>query len=1653
MASSSVPNDSLEDQYAQLNLEEEEGGLLITGDDEEDQLDFDDRWCLVGKFLTGRIIDFDAMRHMMASLWQPGKGVYIKELDTNRYIFQFYHELDVQTVVDGSPWTFNRIPLVFHRLKKGDDPRSVHLHKLDMWVQIHDLRSGFMMDKVVRSAGAYVGAFVKSDPRNFNGIWRDFLRVRSTIDIEKPLKRRMKLSKENGEWIWANFKYEHLPTFCFICGVIGHSERACLKRFEKPIDEIVKPYGIGMRAVMKKKNYLIGAQWLRTGREEEKAMDGGGPSFAKADGGALNMPKIVEINRAKQGMMDSIGSLGKNIQNVNAGMVYKEIIAVSGDMIMGETNMASQLQHDAVCVIDSKKRRMEIAEGKATCDVEDAEVDSVEEFPMGSKNVLKEEVQLLGYGHNYVDVAITDDSGRRWRLTGLYGEPNRSLRKRTWDLIRMLKAKSNLPWCIVGDLNNVTSQSDKRGGNPYPNWLIDGFCDTLNECELFDMDLFGYPFTWERGRGSSEWVEVRIDRALVSQTWLDLFPSGKLWNLEVTTSDHCPLNLVLSHSAGAVKVRVFRFENSWLKEPLCFKIVEDVWSSNLDSHVLEKIKFCSEALLIWGKDYSGNFQERLNKCKAEMKKWKRGRDPLAVQQFKAAELEFNNVLLQKEVFWKQRSKQLWLREGDQNSKYFHAMASSRRRNNLIHKLRNADGGWVTWDDGLPNLMSTYFGQLFTPGLVEDHDVVGTVSGVVSQAQNTMLLEPISDEEIRRALFQMHPDKSPGPDGMTPGFFQKLWPVVGNDVRLLVRSFFDSGYFPPSLNETNIVLIPKKKNAEFMTDLRPISLCNVLYKVISKVLANRLKVVLPDVISESQSAFLPGRLISDNIMVSFEIMHYLKRKRLGKDGFMALKLDMSKAYDRVEWPFIESVLVRMGFDRRVIALIMFCVSTVRYKITHGGNTLGPIIPGRGLRQGDPLSPYLFLICAEGFSSLLKDYERRHQISGVRVARGAPIVSHMLFADDSYVYCKANVEEASSILQLLHVYELASGQQVNFSKSSIFFSKNTSADTRAQLCNMLQMTEASDNSFYLGLPCIMGRKKNAILGFLKEKMKKKIFNWESRFLSKAGKEVLIRSVAQALPSYAMSVFLLTKEICAELEGLMAKFWWKSQSNSTSKGVSWMSWKRLTKHKHAGGLGFRDLRDYNLSFLAKQGWRLLTNESSLVSRMYRARYYPNGSFLTATLGQNPSFIWRSIFEAKDVVKYGARRSIGTGQTISILNDPWLPDSSNPYVQSTHPALVDQQVDSLMCMEGHSWDLEVLDDLFVARDRDLIISIQLSDHSYVDRWSWSLETSGLFSVKSAYKYLQTAHGNWSVMDDIDGWKRLWKLEIPSKVLYFLWRAISGCLPTKVQLQTKHVHVDLLCPFCLNSVETISHVLMECRFAQSCWNLASPTVISGSPIDFGSWFMGVLDTQSSAVSVDAAMVSWSIWNARDDVLWKQKNCTAAGVFASARNVLQQWSVAHVQKSGPLLVFGPFSGVEQWQRPVSNYIKINVDGAIFEAEHKYGFGCVARDANGRLLEGISGSRLGDVGPEIAEVIGVKEALSWIKRNGWSEVEIESDALVVVQAVLGSVSMPSQFGYLVQDCRTLLSSLNSVSLNFVKLAQNRTLHCVARSVLFKLRSDF
>jgi hypothetical protein len=214
-------------------------------------------------------------------------------------------------------------------------------------------------------------------------------------------------------------------------------------------------------------------------------------------------------------------------------------------------------------------------------------------------------------------------------------------------------------------------------------------------------------------------------------------------------------------------------------------------------------------------------------------------------------------------------------------------------------------------------------------------VLNTVPVKVTQAMNEGLVAPFEKEEVKAALFQMFPTKAPGLDGMPAHFFQRYWDLCGDEVTEVVLRILRGEDDPSVINSTCIVLIPKVESLEELGQFRPISLCNVVYKIASKVMANRLKKVLPDVISEEQSAFVPGRLITDNIITAYECMHFIKKKRGRDSRFAALKLDMRKAYDRVEWSYLRAIMLRLGFHQMWVDSIMRLVTSVSFFVLFNG----------------------------------------------------------------------------------------------------------------------------------------------------------------------------------------------------------------------------------------------------------------------------------------------------------------------------------------------------------------------------------------------------------------------------------------------------------------------------------------------------------------------------------------------------------------------------------------------------------------------------------------------------------------------------------------------------------------------------------------------
>lgn len=431
--------------------------------------------------------------------------------------------------------------------------------------------------------------------------------------------------------------------------------------------------------------------------------------------------------------------------------------------------------------------------------------------------------------------------------------------------------------------------------------------------------------------------------------------------------------------------------------------------------------------------------------------------------------------------------------------------------------------------------------------------------------------------------------------------------------------------PARASDTAIVLIQKGPNPEELKDFRPISLCNVVYKIISKCLVNRLRPWLDSLISQEQSAFVPGRRITNNALIAFKCIHAIQNGIGDRQEFGAYKLDLAKAYDRVDRAFLQSLLEKLGFHHKWVQWVMSCVTSVRYTVRFNGAPFCPFTPTRGLRQGDLLLPYLFLLVADGLSTLIKHQEALGNLQGIRVCRRAPSVSHLLFADDSLLFFHANVAQATVVKSIIATFERCTGQLISPAKCSMLVNEDGDPSEVHQVRQVLGLQRIDFEAKYLGLPTPHGRIRRGILQPMEERFVKRMVSWKERDLSSAAKETLIKSVAEALPTYVMSVFKLPLTLCDDLMRQIRAFWWGS--NKGKRKVQPVPWQTMIKPKCYGGMGFKDLLLFNKALLAHQAWRFIHRPDSLCARVLKAKYYPHGALLDTMFAADASPTWRAI------------------------------------------------------------------------------------------------------------------------------------------------------------------------------------------------------------------------------------------------------------------------------------------------------------------------------------------------------------------------------------------------------------------------------------------
>nr|XP_023914532.1 uncharacterized protein LOC112026083 [Quercus suber] len=409
----------------------------------------------------------------------------------------------------------------------------------------------------------------------------------------------------------------------------------------------------------------------------------------------------------------------------------------------------------------------------------------------------------------------------------------------------------------------------------------------------------------------------------------------------------------------------------------------------------------------------------------------------------------------------------------------------------------------------------------------------------------------NDMEIKDDLWALKAFKALGLDGLHAGFFQKFWLIVGDSVKAEVRKAFMDCKIPEYLNQTNVVLIPK----------------------------------------------MAGRRSVDNAIVVQEIIHTISSKK-GRLGYMAIKVDLEKAYDKIELSFIREVLINANLPQNVISLIMSCVSLVSTSILFNGGNMEPILPSRGIWQGDPFLPYLFILCMEALGYFIKEKCKNKGWIPIKSSNNGVAFSHLFFANDLVLFVKVDHVNCSTIWDVLDDFCARSKQSISESKSRVFFSPNVDVATRESLCDILGFRSTPNLGKYPGFPIKYRRTTNEDLNFVLERVKQKLAGWKANLLSLAGRVVLIQASTSTIPTYIMQCTALPKKLLDNIDRVNRNFLWGSTDDA--KKVHRVGWHKVTKPKEEGGLGIQAAKGRNQALLVKLNWRFRMEKDALWVRV---------------------------------------------------------------------------------------------------------------------------------------------------------------------------------------------------------------------------------------------------------------------------------------------------------------------------------------------------------------------------------------------------------------------------------------------------------------------
>ncbi|KAJ0923638.1 putative RNA-directed DNA polymerase [Helianthus annuus] len=1092
-------------------------------------------------------------------------------------------------------------------------------------------------------------------------------------------------------------------------------------------------------------------------------------------------------------------------------------------------------------------------------------------------------------------------------IMNVYAPQSASSKRALWSHIIDLKASQGGIWIILGDFNQVRSAEEKRNCIFDPVSAAD-FNSFIYEANLAEYLMNGSKFTrWLDGGNKMS----KLDRMLVCDKFWGLWPTASLRTLPRNLSDHCPLVLITtSNDFGSIP---FKFFNAWLSKPGLDTAVRSAVSTFSlygppDVVLAEKLRCIKKAVKEWNKKTKKEENASLSTSAEVIKKL-----DLLCEIRDLSEVEKSEYMEHKNIInlindgrvneLQQKSRVRWAIEGDENSAFFHGYINSRISRSRLNGLF-INGDWCTD----PTLIKEEIRKFFENKFVEPNPSRPAFTchhiKKLTNMQSMSLISPFSFNEVKNAVWDCGGDKAPGPDGFNFTFLKHYWDLLGDDFHNILIRFHNSGIISKGCSSSFITLIPKINDPENLNDFRPINLIGCISKVISKVLANRLKMVIASVISEEQSAYLSDRNILDGPLITNEIISWIKKSK--KRAFL-FKIDFEKAFDTISWSFIKSVFMQMNFPDKWIQWIHGILVSSRSSVLVNGSPTEEFQCFRGVRQGDPLSPFIFILAMEALSSFMISATSAGIIKGISLPNNGPKVSHLIFADDVMLLGAWEEDNFVNIRRFMRCFFLVSGLKINFHKSCLY-GVGTASSECDYMASRLGCNSGSIPFMYLGLKVGGNMNKFNNWSPVIETFEARLSLWKASTLSIGGRTTLIKSVLDSLPLYYFSLYQAPMAVLNKLEKIRRDFLWGD--TLARKRMHWVRWDRVTQPIKSGGLGLDSLYNMNCGLLSKWAWRYKTESNRLWRSVIMSLHFnrKQGNFLPSKKGL--SGVWNNITKREEALKNKDihlnllfRCKIGNGSDTQFWTDVWAVDIP---LKVRFPLLYSLEKHKGCCVRDRlqkvpgentnriTWgwlrypsSLQELAELEALTN--IVMQSSLSESK--DVWSWASDPTGAFSVKSVKKLLNNSY-NQPMVNNFE-----WNSWVPRKVNIFGWRTAIDRLPTRAALARRNISMaSTCCPLCGEGEETIQHLLTECMVSSVTWQMVSgwigiPPIYAFTTEDLFRVHKNLSGPPKMKKLVQAIIIisCWNIWKLRNNVIFSGNRVDVSRLLAEIKSTSFLW--------------------------------------------------------------------------------------------------------------------------------------------------------------------